>query len=72
MARDWDAFMRQVAQWARQNGAVHRPRGRSSRRDLAAMGLAPTAAVRWQPAVNVYETADAVVVQAEIHPAWRA
>jgi HSP20 family molecular chaperone IbpA len=33
---------------------------------LSSITLAPTAAVLWRPAVNVFETADAVVVQAEL------
>jgi HSP20 family protein len=33
---------------------------------LSSIALAPMATVLWQPAVNVYETADAVVVQAEL------
>jgi HSP20 family protein len=33
---------------------------------LSSITLAPTAAVLWRPTANVYETADAVVVQAEL------
>jgi HSP20 family protein len=66
MAGDWDALMRQVEQWARemQRFMAHVDKARSA--PLSSMALAPMASVLWHPAVNVYETVDAVVVQAEL------
>jgi HSP20 family protein len=66
MAGDWDAFMRQVEQWAREmeQFMAHVDEARAA--PLSSMALASMASVLWQPAVNVYETADAVVVQAEL------
>ena len=66
MAHDWDAFMRQVEQWTREmeRFIAHVDKARAA--TLSSMSLAPTAAVLWHPAVNVYETVDAVVVQAEL------
>ncbi len=66
MTHDWDAFMRQVEQWAREmeRFMAHVDEARAA--PLSSMALAPMASVLWHPAVNVYETADAVVVQAEL------
>lgn len=66
MAHDWDAFMQQVDQWTREmeRFMAHVDKARAA--TLSSMVLAPMAAVLWRPAVNVYETADAVVVQAEL------
>jgi HSP20 family protein len=66
MTHDWDAFMRQVEQWAQEmeRFMAHVDEARAA--PLSSMALAPMASVRWHPAVNVYETADAVVVQAEL------
>ena len=66
MVRDWDAFMQQVEQWTQEmeRFMAHVDKARAA--TLSSMALAPMAAVLWRPAVNVYETADAVVVQAEL------
>jgi HSP20 family protein len=66
MASDWDAFMRQMEQWTRgmERFMAHVDEARVA--ILSSMVLAPTASMLWHPAVNVYETADAVVVQAEL------
>jgi HSP20 family protein len=66
MAQNLDAFMRQVEQWTREmeRFIAHVDEARAA--TLSSMVLAPTAAVLWRPAVNVYETADAVIVQAEL------
>jgi HSP20 family protein len=66
MAQDWDVFMQQVDQWTREmeRFMAHVDKARAA--TLSSMVLAPVAAVLWRPAVNVYETADAVVVQAEL------
>ncbi len=66
MAHDWDAFMQQVNQWTQEmeRFMAHVDKARAA--TLSSTVLAPMAAVLWRPAVNVYETADAVVVQAEL------
>jgi HSP20 family molecular chaperone IbpA len=66
MARNWDAFMQQVEQWAREmeRFMAHVDEARAA--PLSSMTLVPMASVLWHPAVNVYETADTVVVQAEL------
>ena len=66
MPHNWDAFMRQVEQWAREmeRFMAHVDEARAA--PLSSMVLAPLASVRWHPAVNMYETADAMVVQAEL------
>ena len=66
MAQGWDAFLQQVEQWTREmeRFMAHMDKARAA--GLSSMALAPMASVQWRPAVNVYETADAVVVQAEL------
>lgn len=66
MAPDWEVFMRQLEQWVREmeRFMAHVDQARSA--PFSRMALAPMASVRWHPAVNVYETADTVVVQAEL------
>lgn len=66
MAQNWDAFMQQVEQWARQmeRFMAHVDEARATR--SSSIALSPMTSVLWHPAVNVYETADAVVVQAEL------
>ena len=66
MVGDWDAFLQQAAQWTQEmeRFMAHVDAARAA--TLAAMTLAPTAAAPWRPAVNVFETADAVVMQAEL------
>jgi HSP20 family molecular chaperone IbpA len=66
MAQNWDAFMRQVEQWTREmeRFIAHVDKARAA--TLSSMVVAPTAAALWRPAVNVYETADTVIVQAEL------
>ena len=66
MARDWDAFMRQVEQWAQEMERFMAHVDEARAMSLSSMTLTPMASLLWQPAVNVYETADAVVVQAEL------
>jgi HSP20 family protein len=66
MARDWDAFMRQMEQWATEMGRFMAHVDEARAATLSSMALAPWASALWHPAVNVYETADAVVVQAEL------
>ena len=66
MTGNWEAFMRQVEQWAQEmeRFMAHVDEARAA--PLSSMALAPTASALWQPAANVYETADAMVVQAEL------
>ena len=66
MVGDWDTFLQQVEQWTREMDRfmAHVDEARAS--TLSSMVLAPTTAVLWRPAVNVYETTDTVVVQAEL------
>lgn len=66
MVGNWDAFLQQVEQWTREMDRfmAHVDEARAS--TLSSMALAPTTAVLWRPAVNVYETTDTVVVQAEL------
>jgi HSP20 family protein len=66
MLDNWDAFMRQVEQWSREMERFMAHVDEARAVPLSSMALAPMAAVLWHPAVNVYETADAVVVQAEL------
>jgi HSP20 family protein len=66
MAYNWDAFMQQVEQWAREmeRFMAHVDEARAA--PLSSIALTPMTSVLWHPAVNVYETAAAVVVQAEL------
>jgi HSP20 family molecular chaperone IbpA len=66
MVGDWDAFLQQVEQWTKEmeRFMAHVDKARAA--TFSSITLAPTAAVLWRPAANVYETADAVVVQAEL------
>jgi HSP20 family protein len=66
MVGDLDAFLQQVEQWTQEmeRFMAHVDAARSA--TLSSMALAPMTAMLWRPAVNVYETADAVVVQAEL------
>ena len=66
MAQDWDAFMRQVDQWTQEieRFMAHVDKARAA--PLSFMALSPMASMLWRPTVNVYETAEAVVVQAEL------
>jgi HSP20 family protein len=66
MVGNWEAFMRQVEQWAQEmeRFMVHVNKARTM--PLPSIALDPMASALWHPAVNVYETADAVVVQAEL------
>ena len=67
MVGNWDTFLHQVEQWTREmeRFMAHVDEARAA--NLSSMVLAPTTAGLWRPAdVNVYETADTVVVQAEL------
>jgi HSP20 family protein len=66
MVGDWDAFLQQVEQWTKEmeRFMAHVDKARAA--TFSSITLAPTAAMLWRPAANVYETADAVVVQAEL------
>ena len=66
MVGDWDAFLQQMEQWTKEmeRFMAHVDKARAA--TFSSITLAPTAAVLWRPAANVYETADAVVVQAEL------
>jgi hypothetical protein len=66
MVGDCDAILQQVAQWTQEMGRFMAHVDAARGATLAAITLAPTAAVLWRPAVNVFETAEAVVVQAEL------
>lgn len=66
MPHNWDAFMRQVEQWSREMERFMAHVDKARAVPLSSMALAPMAAVLWHPAVNMYETADAMVVQAEL------
>ena len=66
MAHNWDAFMRQVEQWAQEMGRFMAHMDEVCATPTSSLTLAPRASVQWHPAVNVYDTADAVVVQAEL------
>jgi HSP20 family molecular chaperone IbpA len=66
MTGNWDAFLQQVEQWSREmeRFIAHVDEARAA--TLSSMALTPTTGGLWRPAVNVYETADTVVVQAEL------
>jgi HSP20 family protein len=66
MVGDWDAFLQQVEQWTKEmeRFMAHVDKARAA--TFSSITLAPTAALLWRSAANVYETADAVVVQAEL------
>src|SRR5882724_12415302 len=66
MVGDWDAFLQQMEQWTKEmeRFMAHVDKARAA--TFSSITLAPTAAMLWRPAANVYETADAVVVQAEL------
>ncbi len=66
MVGNWDTFLHQVEQWTREmeRFMAHVDEARAA--NISSMVLAPTTAELWRPAVNVYETADTVVVQAEL------
>jgi len=66
MASDWEVFMRQLEQWVREMERFMAHIDQACATPFSSMVLAPMASVRWHPAVNVYETADVVVVQAEL------
>ena len=66
MAHDWDVFMRQVDQWTQEIERFMAHMNKARAAPLSFVALTPTAAMLWRPAVNVYETVDAVVVQAEL------
>jgi hypothetical protein len=56
MVGNWDAFLRQVEQWAREMDRFMAHVDEARAATLSSMVLAPPAAAVWQPAVNVYET----------------
>jgi HSP20 family molecular chaperone IbpA len=66
MVGNWDTFLQQVEQWTQEieKFMAHVDEARAAM--LSSMALAPTTAGLWRPAVNMYETADTVVVQAEL------
>jgi HSP20 family molecular chaperone IbpA len=66
MIGNWDTFLQQVEQWTREmeRFMAHVDAARAT--TLSSIALAPTTAELWRPAVNVYETADTVVVQTEL------
>jgi HSP20 family protein len=66
MAHDWDAFMRQVDQWTQEIERFMAHVNKARAAPLSFTALSPMASMLWRPAVNVYETAEAVVVQAEL------
>jgi HSP20 family molecular chaperone IbpA len=66
MTGNWDAFMRHVEQWAREMDRFMAHVDEARAATFSSMALAPATAVLWHPAVNVYETTDEVVVQAEL------
>ena len=66
MAQDWDAFMRQVDQWTQEIERFMAHVNKARAAPSSFMTLIPTASMLWRPAVNVYETLEAVVVQAEL------
>jgi HSP20 family protein len=66
MAHDWDAFMRQVDHWTQEIERFMAHVNKARAVPSPFMALTPMASVLWRPAVNVYETTDAVVVQAEL------
>jgi HSP20 family protein len=66
MTRDWESFMQQVEQWARAMARFMAHVDEARALSFFSTSLTPQASVSWQPAVNVYETADALVVHAEL------
>jgi HSP20 family molecular chaperone IbpA len=66
MAGNWDTLLQQVEQWTREMEKLMAHVDEARAAMLSSMALAPTTAGLWRPAVNMYETADTVVVQAEL------
>ena len=66
MVGDLDAFLQQVEQWTQEMERFMAHVDAARPATLSSITLAPTAAMLWRPAVNVFETADTVVVQAEL------
>lgn len=56
MTQHWEAFMRQVEQWAQEmeRFITHVDEARAA--PFSSMRLAPIASTLWYPAVNVYAT----------------
>ncbi len=63
MARDWLEFLQEMEQWSRD---LDRFMTHVSNRSRSWSLVSPTNYTAWSPAVNIYETEDALLVMAEL------